>query len=154
MSERAFVPKRGQVDYTHIRYAPVVQIVVVHDAKLLLVRRSDRLKLYPGRWSGISGFLDDQQSIEEKVAEELYEELGLGHQRTTELTIARPLRQEAPEYHKTWLIIPVFVRVNTETVRLDREASEAAWFVPDEVRQLSVVPGFVDVLAQFFPEML
>jgi len=45
--------------------------------KILVVQRSKKLHFYPGYWNGISGFLDDQKNIEQKVKEELREELGI-----------------------------------------------------------------------------
>ena len=37
MTERKFVAQPGQVDYTSIRYAPVVNAVVTNGGKVLLV---------------------------------------------------------------------------------------------------------------------
>lgn len=71
MKEPKSTPKPGQVDYTNIRYAPVVNIVVTHAGKILLVQRSKNMRLYPGFWNGVSGFLDYAKSIWEKVREEL-----------------------------------------------------------------------------------
>ncbi|MFZ1627048.1 MAG: NUDIX domain-containing protein [Candidatus Moraniibacteriota bacterium] len=75
--EKVFQPRPGQVEFTNVRWAPVVNCVVKYKQKILLVERSASLRLYPGDWNGISGFLDDQKSLEEKVREELREELGL-----------------------------------------------------------------------------
>lgn len=154
MSEPKFVPKPGQVDYTNIRYAPVMNIVVVKGDKVLLVQRSADMRLYPSYWNGISGFLDDHQSIEEKVREELREELGLGAKQIKSITRGQVLLQEAPEYRKTWLVVPVCVEAATESFTLDWEAQRAKWFTPAEAAQLDLLPGFIDVLAQFFPEVV
>ena len=149
MSEPKFVPKPGQIDYTNIRYAPVVNAVVTNGDKILLVRRSPDMRLYPNFWNGISGFLDDVSSIKDKVYEELHEELGFAKNDVAELTIARPLLQEAPDYNKTWLVVPVLARVTTDKTKLDWEAAEAKWFAPDEIKTLNLLPGFTEVLAQF-----
>jgi len=154
MSEPKFVPKPGQVDYTNIRYAPVMNIVVVKGNKVLLVQRSANMRLYPNFWNGISGFLDDQQSIEEKVYEELREELSLSPTDIKNITRGQMIFQEAPEYHKTWLVVPVRVEVATDKFTLDWEAQHAKWFTPAEAAKLDSLPGFISVLAQFFPEVV
>lgn len=151
MTQPKFVPKPGQVDYSHIRYAPVINIVVIHNGKILLAKRSPGLKLYPNLWNGISGFLDDNHDIEDKVYEELSEELGLDKSKIELLTIARPIREEAPDRGKTWLILPVSVQITTTDIQTDWEAAEVHWFSPDEVGKLDLVPGFHAVLAEFFP---
>ena len=35
------------------------------------------MRLYPGLWNGVSGFLDDKQSIEEKAKDEMLGELSI-----------------------------------------------------------------------------
>ena len=154
MTQPKFIPKPGQIDYTHVRYAPVINTIVTHGGKILLAKRSADLRLYPNFWNGISGFLDDDRSIEEKVYEELREELGIEQAQVKELTIARPLRQEAPDYGKTWLVNPVRAEVTATDFKLDWEATEVRWFTIDELKQLDLMPGFREVLAEFFPGIL
>ena len=62
-TESMFVPRPGQVDYTHIRYAPVLNAVVVCLGKVLLLQRSSGMRSYPNHWCGISGYLDDHRSV-------------------------------------------------------------------------------------------
>jgi 8-oxo-dGTP pyrophosphatase MutT (NUDIX family) len=70
-------PRHGQMDYSKARWAPVINCVLRYKGKILVVQRSESLNFYPGYWNGISGFLDDQKSLKEKVLEELREELGI-----------------------------------------------------------------------------
>ena len=151
MAEPKFVPKPGQVDYTNIRYAPVINVVVVHKGKVLMVRRSDDLRFYPGYWHCVAGFLDDSQSIEEKVREELREEIDLGDDQIISMQRGQIVLSEAPDYGKTYLIVPVLVQAASAEVRLDWEASRAEWLVPAEARQRKLVPGLAEVFNQFFP---
>lgn len=150
MAEPQFIPQPGQVDYTHIRYAPVVNTVVTDGKKLLLVRRSPDMRLYPGVWNGISGFLDDQQSIEEKVLEELKQELAMKPERIVNIQRGVPILQESPDYNKTWLIVPMLVTVTGRDYKLNWEAQEAEWFTVDAAKKLDLLPGFKHVLATFF----
>ena len=154
MAEPKFVPKPGQTDYTNIRYAPVINSLVMHKDKILLVRRSSDMRLYPDHWNGISGFLDDSSSIEDKIYEELREELGLSKFAVDSMERGRPFIQEAPEYKKTWLVVPVLVRLNQVKLKLNWEASHAEWFTVNEVKKLDLLPGFIDVVAEFYPEVL
>ena len=149
MKEPNFIPKDGQVDYTNIRYAPVINTVVFHDGRILLVQRSKSLRLYPSCWNGVSGFLDDSKTIEQKVEEELREELSISKTDIVDLKRGRPLIQEAPDYNKTWLVVPVRVEVSTNKFKLDWEAEDAKWFTPAEASRLDLMPGFREVLAQF-----
>lgn len=148
--EPRFQPKPGQVDFTDVRWAPVVNCVVKYGRKILLVKRSDTLRLYPGYWNGISGFLDDKKSLEEKVQEELREELGIKKSQIVSIKLGKIFDQEAPKYKKTWIVHPVLVTVSTDAVTLDWEAREYQWLLPREVWQLKLLPGFEQVLQSFF----
>lgn len=150
MAEPKFIPKPGQVDYTNIRYVPVINIIVAHGGKILLVQRDAGMRLYPGYWNGISGFLDDSQDIVAKVHEELREELGLIARHVTDVKQAPMFMQDAPEYHKTWLVVPVLAAVDNNEFQLNWEAQRAQWFTPAQAKQQRLLPGCETVLGRFF----
>ena len=141
-----FIPKPGQIDFTHARWAPVINCVVKYNDKILLVERSAELNLYPGYWNGISGFLDDHCSLEEKVKDELQEELGMGEKHIKSICLGEIFDQEALEYKKTWVVHPVLVEVDTDKIMLDWETKNYQWIPPDEAEKLKLLPGFDRVL--------
>lgn len=146
----AFKPKPGQIDFTHARFAPVINCVLAYRGKILVVRRSRPLNLYPGYWNGISGFLDDARSLGEKVRDELREEVGIYSKDIISIRLGQIFLQEAPKYKKTWIVHPVLVRVRTTRVKLDWEASAYRWVSPREVQRMKLLPGFARVLTTFF----
>ena len=148
--EKKFKPKKGQTDFTDIRWAPVINCVVEHKGKILLVERSASMRLYPLHWNGISGFLDDSKSLKEKVEEELREELGLSKNKIISIKIGAIMDQEAPKYKKTWIVHPVRVAVNTDKITLDWEAQNFKWIKPSEAKKLKLLPGFDLVLKALF----
>lgn len=147
MVERCFIPKPGQVDYTHARWAPVINCVVRYRSRILLVKRSEKLHFYPGYWNGVSGFLDDQRSLEEKVRDELWEELGIPRRHVRKITLGKIFHQEAPKYGKTWIVHPVLVDVTINRIKLDWEAERFRWVTPRETKRMKLLPGFNRVLA-------
>ena len=98
------------------------------------------------RENGISGFLDDSRSLEEKVRDELSEELGVESENIVSIRLGAIFDQEAPELGKTWIVHPVLVEVTTDQVRLDWEAQDFRWVTTDEARGLNLLPGFDRVL--------
>ncbi|MBI2623467.1 MAG: NUDIX domain-containing protein [Candidatus Liptonbacteria bacterium] len=145
-----FVPKPGQVDYTHAARAPVINCVVEHDGKILLVKRSRKLNLHPGVWNGVSGFLDDGKSPMEKAKEELLEEAGISPEQIISMEEGKVFEVRDGAYGKTWVTHPVHVKVATDAVKLDWEAEEYRWVAPAEIKGLALTPGFLNVLDQFF----
>lgn len=150
--ERPFVPRPGQTDYTHIKYAPVINCLLVHDGKILLVQRNQTMRYYPGYWNGLSGFLDDERTVEEKVLYELYDEAGLTKDNIIKMTEGHIFEQPEPAYKKVWVVHPVRVDVNTEVIKSDWEAQDHQWIDPSDVQLYKVLPGFEKVVATFFPQ--
>ena len=146
MSREPFKAKPGQVDYTNIRWAPVINCVLKHGDRFLLVQRSKDMKAYPGQWTGISGYLDDHKSLEEKVREELREELGLGYTSILKIEPGVVFDEDSPQYEKTWIVHPILVTVNTDDVNPDWESQDHGWFTIAEIGKLKLMPGFDQVL--------
>lgn len=141
-----FKAKKGQIDYTNARWAPVINCVVKHKDKILIVQRSSRSNFYPSYWSGVSGFLDDQKSLSEKVADELREELGMPKSKIKEIRLGEIFDQEEPQYKKTWIVHPVLVEVKIDKIKLDWEAEDYRWIKPKEAKNFNLLPGFDEVL--------
>lgn len=146
-----FKPKPGQIDFTHAKEAPVINCLVKYGDRILIVKRNPKMHFSPALWNGISGFLDDEKSVEEKVAEELREELGLGEEAIISIKIGKILRQHDPKYDKTWIVHTVLVEVNTDKITLDWEAEKYEWILPTEISKYETVLGFDQVIKSFFP---
>ena len=150
MKKAKFKARRGQIDYSKARWAPVVNCVLKYKNKILLVERSKELHFYPGYWNGISGFLDDGRSLKEKIEDELKEEVGMPKSKIKSIKRGHIFDQEEPRYKKTWIVHPVLVEVNTDKVRLDWEATNYKWLTPNQAKKLKLLPGFDKVLKILF----
>jgi isopentenyldiphosphate isomerase len=151
MKKLIFKPKPGQIDYTKVRWAPVVNCVLKYNNKLLVVQRSKEINFYPSYWNGISGFLDDQRNLNQKVSDELKEELGISKTKVSKIQLGEIFDQEEPKYKKTWIVHPVLVEVKTDKIRLDWEAKNYKWLTFQEVKKLKLLPGFDKVLKHLSP---
>lgn len=146
MAKSIFTPRPGQTDYTNIRRAPVINCVVKYRDRILIVKRNSNMHFYPNYWNGISGFLDEEKPIEEKVKEELREELGLSEEHIISIQHGKPFEQEAPTYNKTWIVHPVLAEIDTDTIKLNWEAREYRWTKPEDAKKFDLLPGFDKVL--------
>lgn len=144
--QKEFKSKPGQTDYANVRRAPVINCVVRNKDKILLVKRSSELKFYPNYWNGISGFIDDERSVVEKVKDEINEETGIGEKDIISIEEGKVFEQDEPRYNKTWIVHPVLVEVKTDKVKLDWEAEDYKWVLPNEAKKYNLLPGFEEVL--------
>src|SRR3989338_8118254 len=140
MKNKIFKPKPGQIDYTHARWAPVINCVVELDGKFLIVKRNSSMRLYPGYWNGIAGFLDDTKSLGKKVKEELLEEAGIKARDILSIRLGEIFDLNDPKYRKTWVVHPVLVKVKNKRITLDWEAEDYRWISPREIKRFNTTP--------------
>jgi ADP-ribose pyrophosphatase YjhB (NUDIX family) len=141
-----FVLKPGQTDYTHAKRAPVVNSVVRHEGSILLVKRSAEVFFYPGYWNGISGFLDDKKSVEEKLREELEEEARITEKDIISMKEGAVFEVEESALEKRWVIHPVLVDVRSKAITLNEEGEAYVWVSPGDASQYKLLPTYPRVI--------
>ena len=151
-SEVQFVPRPGQIDFTNIKYAPVVNCLVVCNGKILLVQRNQKMRYYPGYWNGLSGFLHDNMTVDEKARYELEDEAKIKKDDILKVTEGEVFEQIEKTYQKVWVVHPIRVDVKSERVTLDWEAQDHQWISPSDVLLYKTLTGFEKVVYNFFPK--
>lgn len=141
-----FKPKPGQIDYSNVRWAPVINCIVMCGDEILLVKRSKSLKFYPNYWNGISGFLDDKRSLIKKIKDELREETGIKEKDIILIKVGQIFDLDQPRYKKTWIVHPVLIKVKNCKLKIDWEAEEFRWVKLNEIKKFRLIPGFDKVM--------
>ncbi len=125
----------------------VVTAFLRHDGRVLVVRRSGRVGTYRGRWSAISGYLEEPTALAQALRE-VREETGLAEGMLQLVSSAPPLEIPAPELATCWVVHPFLFDVSEpEAVRLDWENLELRWVEPAGLAQLETVPALAEALA-------
>ena len=110
------------------------------DGRVLLLRRSQRARTYPGAWSGVSGYLEVDDPVEQAYVE-IAEETGLRREDVELRAVASPRVVTGPE-GEHWLVHPMlFGCRRPEAVRLNEENDAAEWIDRRTLRQLETVPA-------------
>jgi len=142
-----FKLKPGQIDYTHKKIAPVINCIVKYNDKILILKRSKKLRFYPNVWNGVSGFLDDDKSIIEKAKEELKEEINVASKHIKQIIQAKQIIVNDPKTKK-WLITPVLVIITTNKIKTNWETQKYKWIKPEEIKKYKTTPKFPKIIAQ------
>ncbi|HOI08249.1 MAG TPA: NUDIX domain-containing protein [Deltaproteobacteria bacterium] len=122
----------------------VVTVFLTHRDKVCLVRRSQAVGTYRGRWSGISGYLEGDPG--RHFMTELKEETSLAPADYTLLRASEPVAVEDEVQSRIWYVHPFLCEVHDPSkIRLDWENTELAWLSPAEMRGLDTVPGLEHV---------
>jgi NAD+ diphosphatase len=125
------------------RINPAVIMLVEHEGRMLLARN----KLFRGPWySCLAGFVEPGESLEEAVAREVLEEVGIDVEGIT-------YSASQPWPFPSQLMIGFYARYRSGEIKVqDSEILDAAWFSPGDLPQMPgrfslarrLIDGFVE----------
>ncbi len=127
---------RGTVELPAVEAKPVVSAFLRNRGRFLVVRRSDRVGSFQGRWSAVSGYVEGQEDPRTRAAQEIREETGMKgarFRRTAEPVITR-------HGNTAFIVHPFLFDAPTRRVRLDWENVEYRWITPSDLKGLLTVP--------------
>jgi predicted aconitase with swiveling domain/ADP-ribose pyrophosphatase YjhB (NUDIX family) len=133
---------RGTLELPDVKAVPVVSVVLRNRGRILIVRRSDSVGTFRGRWSAISGYLEGREAPKSRAVREVHEETGL---RRIVFRAAAP-RIFARTDATLFVVHPFLFDVPVRKVRLDRENVEHRWIRPEELDGFETVPRLKDVV--------
>jgi 8-oxo-dGTP pyrophosphatase MutT (NUDIX family) len=133
-------------DSTELARKCVVTAFLRHRGKILIMRRSDAVGSYRGRWSGVSGFLEDTTPLTQALRE-IREETALHKGRLRLIKSGKPLEIPAPELGTLWVVHPfLFDLDDPAEIHLDWENIEFEWVAPQELGDYPTVPHLAEAL--------
>ena len=131
----------GRIDYSNSNSAAVMTIFVKHKNEILLLKRSDTVLIYKGKWNAVAGYLDEIKPIREKILEELSEELGIDEKNIVSISTKGPEKIEDKLANKLWISILTLVELkNKPEIKLDWEHTDYRWIKPEEINNFDIVP--------------
>jgi len=132
----------GRIDYSKSKMAPVLSIFVKQGKDILLLKRSSKVGNYKEKWSTVNGYLDEIKPIEEKVFEELEEEIGITKSMISSIDIKELFKFKDENLDKVWLIYPVIVELKEKTkIKLDFEHTDFKWVRKEDIRNFDTIPN-------------
>ena len=119
--------------------------------EVLLLRRSQQVGTYRGRWAGVSGYVEEADPLTQAYRE-VEEEVGLTREEVSLVGAGEPLEVVDAEAERRWIVHPFLFEVGTDTqVRVDWEHTEARWVRPDDVFAFETVPQLAEALMCVYP---
>ena len=124
----------------------VVTAFLRHNGRVLLVQRSHKVGSYQGKWSAISGYLEDPTPLDQ-AEREIEEETGLSLHDLHFVCNAEPIEVRAPELKTCWLVHPFLFDIdNPDKIQLDWENVQSMWVRPHELSRYETVPALTEAL--------
>ena len=127
----------------------VVTCFLESDNEILLLRRSERVGTYQGRWAGVSGYVE--KNPDEQALVEIAEEAGLGGEDIKLVRKGKPLEIEDEELGIRWVVHPFLFHINDRNkVKIDWEHKETRWISPGDIDDYQTVPMLKETLARVY----
>ncbi len=127
----------------------VVTCFLESDGEILLLRRSEQVGSYQGRWAGVSGYMENIPDKQALV--EIEEEAGLGEEDLKLIRKGEPLSVEDEKLGVRWVVHPYLFHIKDRSkIRIDWEHKEVKWIDPKDIDNYQTVPMLKETLARVY----
>ncbi|MCK4445130.1 MAG: DUF126 domain-containing protein [Thermoplasmata archaeon] len=138
----------GSVDVKDVEETHVVTSFIENDGKILILKRSEYVGTYQGKWAGVSGYVEEGEVPLERAVREIEEEVGLREPTLVtegELVLSR-------DESRVWIIHPYLFHTESRDIELDWEHTGHEWVDPERVSEFDTVPRLEKTLGNVLQE--
>jgi len=125
----------------------VVTSIILFNKKILILKRGKKVGTYRGKWAGVSGYLEENETPLERAIREIEEETGLKRDEIKLIKEGKVIEFEDEQEKKQWRIHPFLFEVNREEIEIDWEHEEYRWIDIQELKNYETVPKFKEVVS-------
>ena len=125
----------------------IVTSFIKNDDKILILKRSDKVKSMKCLWAGISGIIENNETPLTRAKIEIFEEAGIHEEQIELLKAVQQIKISSPQYkNHEWNIFPFLFKAKNPEIKLNWENSEFKWIEPNEVKNYKTVPDLEKIL--------
>jgi ADP-ribose pyrophosphatase YjhB (NUDIX family) len=127
----------------------VVTCFLKSENEILILRRSQQVGSYQGRWAGVSGYME--ATADEQALVEIKEETSLGREDLKLIKRGKPLAIKDEDLGSKWVVHPYLFHIKDRgKIRIDWEHKEVRWIKPEEMGNYQTVPMLRETLARVY----
>ena len=132
---------------SNLRFTNIVTSFIKNDDKILILKRSDKVKSMKCLWAGISGIIENNETPLTRAKIEIFEEAGIREEQIELLKAVQQIKISAPQYkNHEWNIFPFLFKAKNPEIKLNWENSEFKWIEPNEIKNYETVPELEKIL--------
>ena len=137
--------KKEKVDYP--KRVDIVTVFLEYKGKILILRRSKKVRTMQCKWAGISGYIENTNSPLKQALIEIREETGLSNEKIKFVRSSPPLEATGIDSPNIlWIVHPYLFHTYTNQIKIDWEHDEYKWITPSEIPNYECVPKLKDAL--------
>ena len=132
---------------SNLRFTNIVTSFIKNDDKILILKRSDKVKSMKCLWAGISGIIENNETPLTRAKIEIFEEAGIHEEQIELLKAIQQIKISSPQYkNHEWNIFPFLFKAKNPEIKLNWENSEFEWIEPNEIKNYKTVPDLEKIL--------
>jgi len=125
----------------------IVTSFIKDNKKILILKRSKKVKSMKGLWAGISGIIEKDEMPLERAKIEIFEEVGILENAIRLIKSTKEMRINSPQYkNHEWEIFPFLFESKKPNVKLNWENSEFRWIEIEKLKNYETVPSLEKIL--------
>jgi len=126
----------------------IVTSFVKDDNKILILKRSDKVKSMKCLWAGVSGIIEKNDATPlDRAKTEIFEETGINENEIELLKSSEQIKIESAQYRNhEWNIFPFLFKTNNPKIKLNWENSDYDWIKPNQIKNYKTVPELDKIL--------
>ena len=123
----------------------VVTCFLMRDGRILMLRRSNSVGTFQGKWAAVSGFIESYPQTQSLL--EIREETGLEASDVELARVGLPFEVDDEDNDVLWVIHPYLYNVvSQKDIEIDSEHFEYEWIEPRDMSKYDTVPGLQEAL--------
>jgi 8-oxo-dGTP pyrophosphatase MutT (NUDIX family) len=129
----------------------VVTVIIINEkSKILILKRSNKVRTYKGCWGGVAGYVEPDEKPIDTAFKEILEETGLEKTEVEFIKKVDPI--EFVDIYKdinyNWKIFPFLFKTRKKgKLNIDWEHTNYRWINPQNVSKFDTVPHFEKVVS-------
>ena len=132
---------------SNLRFTNIVTSFIKNDDKILILKRSDKVKSMKCLWAGISGIIENNETPLTRAKIEIFEEAGIREEQIELLKAVQQIKISAPQYkNHEWNIFPFLFKAKNPEIKLNWENSDFNWIEPSQIKNYETVPELEKIL--------
>ena len=130
-----------------MRSTKIVTSFIKNKSKLLILKRSDKVRSMKGLWSGVSGIIEKGETPINRAKIEIFEEIGIKEDKITLVKSIEKMKISSPQYENhEWEIFSFLFETKETKIKLNWENSDFKWINKNELKNYQTVPSLDKIL--------
>ena len=126
----------------------IVTSFIKDDDKILILKRSGKVKSMKCLWAGVSGIIEKHDATPlDRAKTEIFEETGINENEIELLKSVEQIKIESAQYRDhVWNIFPFLFKAKNPKIKLNWENSDYDWIKPNQIKNYKTVPELDKIL--------